>query len=179
MSEEGPTPDGRWIVINGRRWRASDPSIPQPLRAELVAELMDARRAVGAARRGGHPDAERAARRRVNDAKVALGERGEPWWHVPTDISRRGRIAAAIRTLARHRAPEGSTCPSDIARAVGSDAWRTLMPITRDVARHLAKEGTIEIRQKGTPLDPDQPWRGPIRIAARHQVLESSPSDRR
>ena len=39
--------EGRWIVIGGRRWRASDPEIPAPLRTELVAELMDdARRLV-------------------------------------------------------------------------------------------------------------------------------------
>lgn len=35
--------------MGGRRWRASDPSIPPALRQELVDELMDARRAAGAA----------------------------------------------------------------------------------------------------------------------------------
>ena len=28
------TPDGRFIVVGGRRWRASDPSIPDALRQE-------------------------------------------------------------------------------------------------------------------------------------------------
>ena len=74
------TPDGRYIVVDGRRWRASDPRLPEERRQELVDELMDARRAVGAAKRAGDAEAERAARDRVHAAKVALGERGKPWW---------------------------------------------------------------------------------------------------
>lgn len=74
------TPDGRYVIVDGRRWRATDPSIPEERRKELVAELMSARRAVGAAKRAGDEEAERAARDRVHAAKVALGERGEPWW---------------------------------------------------------------------------------------------------
>ena len=74
------TPDGRYVIIDGRRWRATDPSIPEERRKELVAELMDARRAVGAAKRGSDPEAEKTARARVHAAKVALGERGKPWW---------------------------------------------------------------------------------------------------
>ena len=74
------TPDGRYIVVNGRRWRASDPSLPEARRQELVNELMSARRAVAAAKRSDDAAAERAARDRVHAAKVALGERGEPWW---------------------------------------------------------------------------------------------------
>ncbi|CAA9475707.1 MAG: hypothetical protein AVDCRST_MAG69-422 [uncultured Solirubrobacteraceae bacterium] len=74
------TPDGRYIVVNGRRWRASDPSLPEERRRELVGELMSARRAMGAAKRAGDPEAERAARERVHAAKVALGERGPKWW---------------------------------------------------------------------------------------------------
>ena len=77
------TPDGRYIVVDGRRWRASDPGLPEERRQELVDELMSARRAVGAARRAGDAEAERAARDRVHAAKVALGERGTPWWIEP------------------------------------------------------------------------------------------------
>ena len=79
------TPDGRYVIIDGRRWRATDPSIPEERRKELVAELMAARRAVGAAKRGNDPEAEKAARERVHAAKVALGERGEPWWEREKD----------------------------------------------------------------------------------------------
>jgi uncharacterized protein len=74
------TPDGHYVVIDGRRWRATDPSIPEDRRKQLVSELMSARRDVGAAKRAGDSGAEAAARARVHSAKVALGERGEPWW---------------------------------------------------------------------------------------------------
>jgi len=77
------TPDGRYIVVGGRRWRASDPGLPEERRQALVSELMAARRAVGAAKRAGDAAAERAARDRVHAAKVALGERGTPWWISP------------------------------------------------------------------------------------------------
>jgi hypothetical protein len=77
------TPDGRYIIVDGRRWRASDPGLSEERRTELVGELMDARRAVGAAKRAEDPKAEKAARARVHAAKVALGERGTPWWEEP------------------------------------------------------------------------------------------------
>ena len=83
MGEPERTPDGRYIVVNGRRWRASDPGLSEARRAELVKNLMAARRAVGVAVRAGDVDGERAARDRVHQAKVALGERGEPWWERP------------------------------------------------------------------------------------------------
>ena len=46
----------------------------------LVDALMAARRSVGQARRAGDPGDERAVRTAVNAAKIALGERGPPWW---------------------------------------------------------------------------------------------------
>jgi hypothetical protein len=74
------TDDGHYVIIDGRRWRANDPSLSEERRVELVRELMSARRAVGAAKRNGDKPAEREARNRVQQAKVALGERGTPWW---------------------------------------------------------------------------------------------------
>lgn len=79
MSERGPTtPDGRYFIVAGRLWRSTNPAIPDGERHRLVAELMDARRAVEEAKRGNGEL--RAARARVNSAKVALGERGPVWW---------------------------------------------------------------------------------------------------
>jgi hypothetical protein len=80
VSEPERTPDGHYVIIDGRKWRATDPSIPEERRQELVNELMSARRAVGAAKNAGDDEAEKEARARVHAAKVALGERGEPWW---------------------------------------------------------------------------------------------------
>lgn len=74
------TPDGRYFVVRGRLWRCGDPALPEATRARLVSELMQARSAVRRALANADRDAERAARRRVHAAKLALGERGRPWW---------------------------------------------------------------------------------------------------
>ncbi|WP_328823250.1 DUF3253 domain-containing protein [Metallococcus carri] len=154
------TPDGRYLIIGGRRWRACDPAIPEKLRAELVAELMRARRAV-------RTDGD-AARPAVQDAKVALGERGEPWWETPTPEGRADRLAAAIRTLLRHRRPS-TICPSDAARVVGGEDWRSVMDQAREVAATLAEQDVLEVQQKGERVDPHGA-KGPIRLAAGPQL---------
>ena len=74
------TPGGRYVVIDGRRWRASDPELSEARRRELVRELMSARSAVGWAKRRQETGAERTARQRVHAAKLALSERGPKWW---------------------------------------------------------------------------------------------------
>lgn len=154
----------RWIEIDGRRWRATDPAIPEAFRKELVDELMAARRAVGAAKRTDDEPGEAAARSRVHAAKVALGERGAPWWEEPTDADDRTRVEAAVRALAHRRGPDKTICPSDAARAVGGDRWRNLVPVARDAARDLAVAGTVVVTQRGSELDPAGSWKGPVRI---------------
>ena len=74
------TADGRYLIIDGRRWRATDPPIPEEKRRQLVGELMKARSDVGRALREGDKELEGKARARVHEFKVALGERGEQWW---------------------------------------------------------------------------------------------------
>ena len=159
------TDDGRYIVVGGRRWRASDPSIPANLRAELVRALMQGRRQVRT-----HGD---AARVMVHDAKVALGERGDPWWE-PSEDGQRKRLAATIRTLLRSRG-EGSICPSDAARAVGGDQWRDLMSVARSVAFDLRDEGVVAVTQRGERVTGTS-VKGPIRIVA-DEGLEFTPND--
>lgn len=94
------TADGHHVVVDGRRWRASDPDLPDELEQELVDELMAARRAV---RDAGAEDVERVARDRVHDAKVALGERGPRWWEPMTSDERDRRRTATAAALARAR----------------------------------------------------------------------------
>ncbi|WP_438031202.1 hypothetical protein [Sorangium sp. So ce233] len=74
------TPDGRYLIVRGRLWRRANPALPEDARERLVAELMAARREVGRALRAGDERALQEARRRVHAAKIALGERGPPWW---------------------------------------------------------------------------------------------------
>lgn len=151
-----PSADGHYLVIDGRKWRASDPSIPDTLRQELVDELMSARRAV--------KNRESDARTRVNDAKVALGERGQPWWdeHEPQAFTQ--RIMATIRALLRKRAGS-SICPSEVARVVGGEgeSWRQYMDDIRQVAAEMASQGELIATQKGAIVEPNKA-RGPIRL---------------
>ncbi|MGE2713138.1 hypothetical protein ACQI4L_03675 [Mycolicibacterium litorale] len=93
MAEPEITEDGRHVVIDGRRWRATDPSIPAERRAELTRILMSWRREV---RRTKGTDEEPAARAGVHAAKVALGERGTPPWWDQTDAQRRARWEADV-----------------------------------------------------------------------------------
>jgi hypothetical protein len=74
------TPDGRYFSVRGRLWRRSNPALPSDERERLVRRLMRARRDVARARREGDEELMRRALRRVNHAKVALGERGPVWW---------------------------------------------------------------------------------------------------
>ncbi|MGH8464195.1 MAG: hypothetical protein ACRER5_08605, partial [Pseudomonas sp.] len=74
------TPDHRYIVVQGRLWRSSNPYLGEEVRQRLVDDLMNARRAVGVAKKQGDLAAMANARQRVDQAKQALGERGPVWW---------------------------------------------------------------------------------------------------
>ncbi len=74
------TPDGRYFVAKGRLWRMSDPRLDEAERGELVRSLTEGRRLVGKAQRSRDAETEAAARRQVDAAKTALGERGPVWW---------------------------------------------------------------------------------------------------
>jgi hypothetical protein len=142
------------------------------LRQELVDELMAARRAVAAAKRSDDDDDLREARRRVNAAKVALGERGAPWWEDVGDGDLRWRAEATIDALTRHRAPDRSICPSDAARVIGGTRWRGRMDLVREVAADMAERRQIDVTQRGKAVT-GRNWRGPVRLRKREDPDES------
>lgn len=74
------TPDGRYFVVRGRLWRCSNPALSAQTRQHWTFVLMKARRDKGTAMRAGDAAARERARQQVDAAKMALGERGEPWW---------------------------------------------------------------------------------------------------
>ncbi|MEP7186640.1 MAG: hypothetical protein ABI767_12465 [Rhodanobacter sp.] len=74
------TPDKRYLVVRGRLWRAANPSLAPEVRKASVERLMTARRAVRDALQSGDDEALARARNAVDQAKVALGERGPVWW---------------------------------------------------------------------------------------------------
>ncbi|WAL98951.1 hypothetical protein [Streptomyces sp. Je 1-369] len=90
------TEDGHFIVVEGRRWRATDPDLAEDVRKRLVHHLMAARRAVAAAR--DDEAARKAARARVQLAKTGLGERGTAWWEL-TSAERNDRADDSLRRL--------------------------------------------------------------------------------
>ncbi|MGY6500747.1 MAG: DUF3253 domain-containing protein [Acidimicrobiales bacterium] len=161
--------DERWITIDGRRWRRTDPSIPETFRKELVDELMSARRAVAAAKRTDDADHLKRARQRVQSAKVALGERGTPWWDEPDEDDVRTRVEAAISALTRHRFPDRTICPSDAARAVGGPGWRRHMDLVRTVAADMAEKQLIDVVQRGHVVQ-GRDWHGPVRLRSRAEI---------
>jgi len=74
------TPDGRYFVVKQRLWRQTRPGLSNSEKKELVSKLMKGRRDVQTATKNQDLEAVRDARRRVDEAKVALGERGPVWW---------------------------------------------------------------------------------------------------
>ena len=98
------TDDGHFVIIEGRRWRATDPALPDDVAATLRRALMAARRDVGKALRSGQDPA--PARARVQAAKVALGERGALWWEQTLE-QRRERWQQGLRDLTEETAASG------------------------------------------------------------------------
>jgi hypothetical protein len=94
------TDDGRYLVVDGRRWRTADPDLPDDVRARLLHHLGTARAAVRTAGRAGDDAAVAAARVRVQLAKVGLGERGTAWWEQDAG-QREARWTAALCELDR------------------------------------------------------------------------------
>ncbi len=156
------TADGRQIVVGGRKWRASDPSIPDRLRTELVGELMSARREVGAAQRAGDDSRTASARARVDDAKRALGERGRPWWEPPDDDADQSRAGSTIRALLRNREPTSSICPSEVARILRFDGWRGVIAIVRVCTAELLEKDAVVLTRSGSLVRSFDG--GPVRI---------------
>jgi len=77
---EETTDADRYLVVDGRRWRRSDPTLPAEVEEQLLHHLGRGRSGVRTAKRSGDDEAVAAARHLVRVAKVGLGERGDPWW---------------------------------------------------------------------------------------------------
>ena len=92
------TDDGRYVVVDGRRWRTADPALPDDVRERLLHHLGVGRSGVRTARSAGDDAAVAAARARVQLAKTGLGERGTAWWE-QSDAEREERWETALREL--------------------------------------------------------------------------------
>lgn len=72
-------------------------------------------------------------------------------------------LERAIVELLSCRQGGATICPSEAAKRVGGDAWRSLMEPSRKAARRLVDRGEVVITQKGRVVDPSTA-KGPIRI---------------
>ncbi|GAB3296093.1 biopolymer transporter Tol [Pseudoclavibacter terrae] len=101
--------DERWLVVNGRRWRRTDPSLPAGMVERLKSHLGRGRSGVGTAKRRGDDSAVAASRKRVGLAKHGLGERGPRWWE-ESEAARLERARQALEELdgLDGAAPEGA-----------------------------------------------------------------------
>jgi hypothetical protein len=93
---ERVTPDGRYFVVRGRLWRRANPNVPAEKRDALVRELMAAQRAVKAALASGKPEELASARKAVDVAKTALGERGPVWWTDGAPDLNRHKVSGSV-----------------------------------------------------------------------------------
>ena len=75
-------------------------------------------------------------------------------------------IEETILDLARDRARFGSDiCPTEVARFLEPDDWRTITSAVRMAARRLADRDLVEIRQRGRAIDAASA-RGAFRLAS-------------
>ncbi len=71
------TPDGRYLILRGRLWRATNPHLLKEEDDVLVKSLLEARRMKGVAMRANDAHVQERARQAVDQVKRQLGERGD------------------------------------------------------------------------------------------------------
>ncbi|MFP7834982.1 biopolymer transporter Tol [Marisediminicola sp. LYQ134] len=103
--DDASTEAERWLVVNGRRWRRTDPSLPEPVVERLKSHLGRGRSGVRVAKSHGDEQAVADARTRVGLAKHGLGERGPRWWE-SSEAERLERAEEALRELDRLDEPD-------------------------------------------------------------------------
>lgn len=84
--------------------------------------------------------------------------------HAPDSLGRESRLHETLRDFARDRGVEKTFCPSEVARHLWPDAWRSEMPQVRAAAQDLVDAGELRCTQQGERVEPVSA-RGPIRLA--------------
>lgn len=74
-------------------------------------------------------------------------------------------MKSVIRRLLRARGPGKTICPSEVAREVAPDDWRSRMDAVREVAAKMADAGELVVTQRGKPVD-IRTARGAVRLAS-------------
>ena len=98
----GRTEDGHYIIVNNRKWRATDPLIPAEELEQLKHYLAIGRSGTRSAKGKGKQESDEAvklARKKTGLAKLGLGERGKPEWWEDSEEGRRKRWTDALTEL--------------------------------------------------------------------------------
>ncbi len=83
-------------------------------------------------------------------------------------------VALAILELLAERGPGGACTPIEVARRLAEarrrptdppQLWRRYLQAVNEQARHLARQGRIDITRRGERQDPAKPIKGVIRLA--------------
>lgn len=80
-------------------------------------------------------------------------------------------IQQRIIKMATNRGADKTICPSEVAREMFGEDWRSEMKSVRDAAFDLAIENKVVITQKGEIVDPEK-FNGPIRIRIKQSNLK-------
>ncbi|MEM6470032.1 MAG: DUF3253 domain-containing protein [Planctomycetota bacterium] len=83
------------------------------------------------------------------------------------------QIRRVIIELCDARGSEKTICPSEVARSIDEEGWRSLMPVVRRVASQLVNRGLVIATQKGELIDIESA-KGPIRLARRTEQRDDS-----
>lgn len=92
------TADGHHIIVNNRKWRATDPLIPTDEFEELKHYLAKGRSGVRG-KKSEEDEKVKLARKRTGLAKLGLGERGKPEWWLDSEEGRKKRWEDALAEL--------------------------------------------------------------------------------
>ncbi len=83
----------------------------------------------------------------------------------------RALIRKTILEKVQQRGLGKTICPSEVARMLGGEEWRSLMDDVRSVGLDLVKQGHIEVTQQGNVVD-IQTVKGPIRFRITQKGLK-------
>jgi hypothetical protein len=72
-------------------------------------------------------------------------------------------IRSCILKQVTARGADKTICPSEVARELGGEEWRSWMEPVRAIAADLMEQGKIVVTQRGNPVHP-QTAKGPIRL---------------
>jgi hypothetical protein len=78
--------------------------------------------------------------------------------------ARKDPIARAVTALLRERGAGKTICPSEIARRLAPEGWRSQMKAVREAVERMVDDGVVVVMQRGEVVEPRKA-RGPIRVA--------------